>query len=115
MKERDLLTPIGACVLFGKSGEAVRRAIKEKLVDVPVVLPFNTKQTIPLIDLESARRYWLRHPRPSYYGNLERQLNEMRVNGMTIYQSAALSHFRVLHPYALMEGSAAVDQLHDED
>ena len=115
-KNVDVLTPLATCVLFGKSGEAVRRAVKERLVKSHMVLPFGTKQTIPLIDLDSARQYWVRHPRPAYLPNLEAQIDEMRLWGMTITKGGATTHYRVLHPYELMEwSSAAVDQLRDED
>ena len=111
--ERDVLTPLAASVLFGKSGEAVRRAVKEKQVKSPIALMFGAKP-IHLIDLDSARRYWLREPWPSYRRNLEQQLTEMRCNGMTIDYSGALTRYRVLHPYALIEWRL-VDQLDEED
>ena len=116
LKELDVLTPLAACVLFGKSGEAVRRAVKGRLVKSHMVLPFGTKQTIPLIDLDSARRYWVRHPRPAYLPNLEAEIDEMRRHGMTIGKSRATTHYRILHPYELMEWhETAVDQVHYED
>ena len=111
--ERDVLTPLAASVLFGKSGEAVRRAVKEKQVKSPIALLFGCeahpsdrpRQRPPIL----APRAW-----PSYRRNLEQELTEMRRNGITIYPSGAPNRYRVLHPYSLMEWRL-VDQLDEED
>ena len=113
---REVLTPLAASVLFGKSGEAVRRATAEGVVTSPCTLRFSDRP-IRLIDLESAIAYWHRSPRPEYSGPLRAALKEMRLNGMTFaaqegnYNDDSISDdplctFRLLHPFPLVECSA---------
>ena len=96
----DVLTPIAACELFGKSTEAVRRATSERLVEVPVVLQFGAN-AIPLIALDSAISYWLKGKRASYMPDLQPEIDRMRSCGITFTDSWEIEHFRVLHPGAL--------------
>ena len=105
---KDVLTPIAARVLFGKSGEAVRRATSEGFVTTSFVLEFSAKQVIRLIDLDSAKAYWLRGERPSYMESFSSELKRMQRNGITVSKSEARTHYRILHPYQLMlRGSLA--------
>ena len=103
----DVLSPIAASVLFGKSAEAVRRAVSEEHVESPFALQFGTK-AIRMIDLDSAKAYWMRSERPSYMESWSTEVERMRRNGVTVFRSEALTHFRILHPYQLMvSGSLA--------
>ena len=108
---REVLTPLAACVLFGKSGEAVRRATAEGHVTSPCELQFS-ERPIRLIDLGSAIAYWHRNPRPAYMGQLDAALAEMRLNGITFAAQVRnikdgtlsddpLCKLRILHPYPL--------------
>ena len=99
---KDVLTPVAARVLFGKSGEAVRRATSEGFVTTSFVLQFSVKQVIRLIDLESAKAYWLRGERASYMESFSAEVERMRLKGITVCKSDALTHYRILHPYPLM-------------
>ena len=96
----DVLTPIAACELFGKSTEAVRRATSERLVESSVALSFGANP-IPLIALDSAIAYWGKGKRPSYMPDLQPEIDRMRTCGITFTDSWAIEHFRVLHPFAL--------------
>ena len=110
---REVLTPLAASVLFGKSGEAVRRATAEGLVESPCALRFS-ERLIRLINLDSAIAYWHRNPWPAYLPPLEATLEHMRLNGLTFHaqlgdgvagtiEDDPLCHFRVLHPVPLVE------------
>lgn len=96
----DVLTPIAACELFGKSTEAVRRATTENLVESPVALHFGA-QPIHLLDLESALAYWAKRPRPAYFEPLQSAIDRMRGFGITFKDSGEIEHYRVLHPFKL--------------
>ena len=104
---KDVLSPIAASVLFGKSTEAVRRAISEGHVESPFALQFGSN-VIRMIDLDSAKAYWMRSERPSYLESWSSEVERMRRNGLTVYRSAALGRYRILHPFHLMiSGSQA--------
>ena len=96
----DVLTPAAAAVLFGRSDEAVRRAVAERLVDSPIALQFGV-QAIRLIELESARAYWMRSERPSYMEPFAAEVRRMRSCGITFTDSWEMDQFRVLHPFPL--------------
>ena len=100
--EKDVLTPIAASVLFGRSNEAVRRATSEGVVKTACVLEFSAKRRVRLIDLESAKSYWLRGERRSYRDSFEAEVQRMRGYGITFGRSAATTQFRILHPFPLM-------------
>ena len=110
-KPKDVLSPIAACVLFGKSSEAVRRATKEGHVKASFALEFSAKRTIHLIDLESAKAYWMRGERASYLGSLSAEIERMRFNGITVSKSDALTSYRILHPFQLMLSGSLAKQL----
>lgn len=110
---RDVLSPLAACVLFGRSGEAVRRATNEGLVKSPFSLAFTAKR-IRMIDLESALNYWGRDSRP-HEDSFKSELAEMRRQGITVCKSTALTSYRVLHPYPLMITGGQVDYLEDQE
>ena len=76
-KPIEVLAPLGACFLFGRSSEAVRRAVREGHVETPFSLKFSAKE-IRMIDLQSAIAYWADRP-PS-----DVQINEMRDNRITV-------------------------------
>ena len=82
-KPIEVLTPLGACFLFGRSGEAVRRAVREGHVETPFSLKFSAKE-IRMIDLQSAIAYWAEDPWPTYRTPLDVQINEMRDNRITV-------------------------------
>ena len=96
----DVLTPIAACELFGKSSEAVRRATSEGLVNSPVALQFGV-QPIHLLDLRSAIDYWARGPRAAYMESMEAAIDRMRGYGITFKDAWEIDHFRILHPHPL--------------
>ena len=96
----DVLTPVAASVLFGRSDEAVRRAVAEGLVHSPIALQFGV-QPIRLIDLESAKAYWMRSERPSYMGPFAAEIRRMRSYGITFTDSWKIDQYRVLHPFPL--------------
>ena len=109
-KEKDVLTPIAASVLFGRSNEAVRRATSEGHVTTACVLEFSAKRRVRLLNLESAKSYWLRGERPSYRESFEDEVQRMRLNGISFERSATATRFRILHPFPLMIlGSLAKD------
>ena len=110
---KDVLSPLAACVLFGRSGEAVRRATNEGLVKSPFSLAFTAKR-IRMIDLKSALDYWGRDGRP-HEDSFKSELAQMRRQGITVCQSAALTHYRILHPYPLMMKGRKVDYLRDQE
>ena len=97
----DVLTPVAAAVLFGKSDEAVRRAVAEGLVRSPVALQFFGTQPIKLIDLESAREYWMRARRPSWQEPFDREVERMRGCGITFNDTWEIERYHVLHPFPL--------------
>ena len=82
-KPIKVLTPLGACFLFGRSGEAVRRAVREGHVETPFSLKFSAKE-IRMIDLQSAIAYWAEVPWPTYSKPLDVQINEMHDTGITV-------------------------------
>ena len=109
-REIDVLTPLAASVLFGKSNEAVRRAAAEGHVKTSCVLEFSHKRRVRLLDLNSAKAYWLRGERPSFLEWFESEVEGMRRHGITFARSLALPHYRILHPEQLMKpGSLAKD------
>ena len=96
----DVLTPVAATVLFGRSDEAVRRAVAEGLVRSPIALHFGA-QPIRLIELESAKAYWMRTERPSYMEPFAAEVDRMRGCGITFTDAWEIDRYRVLHPYPL--------------
>ena len=96
----DVLTPVAACELFGKSSEAVRRATSEGLVNSPIALQFGA-QPIHMLDLRSAIAYWARGPRAAYMESIEAAIDRMRSCGITFTDSWGIDRYRVLHPHPL--------------
>ena len=89
-------------MLFGRSDEAVRRAISEELVEVPLKLHFGAKP-INLIALDSALAYWMRSARPGYMQPLKSELEQMRLYGAVITFPGGIDKYRVLHAFPLVE------------
>ena len=106
----QVLTPLAASVLFGRSGEAVRRAAREGHVRTRLALAFTAKQ-VRLLDLRSAVRYWAEDPWPSYREPLESALASMRRCGVTLRYAA--TDYEVLHPYPLAAMGDSIDHLSD--
>lgn len=96
----EVLTPIAASTLFGKSTEAVRRASREGRVRTRFELNFNGRDNIRCMDLESALHYWAEDPWPAYRGTLAQNLKDLRDFGMLIEVSGDV--YRVLHPWPLV-------------
>lgn len=97
---KDVLTPHAACELFGKSTEAVRRAVSEKHVKTPIALQFGSKP-IHLLDLESAKAYWARGPRAAYMEEFDGAVDRMRGCGITFTDEWGIDYYRILHPFPL--------------
>ncbi len=55
--EIEVLTPLGAAVLSGRTLGAVAKAVRERRVKAPVTLMFLGKE-IRLVELASALQYW---------------------------------------------------------
>ena len=108
----QVLTPLAACVLFGRSGEAVRRAAREGLVITRLALAFTSKQ-VRLLDLNSAVHYWGRGDRRKYRQRIEEEVTEMRNFGVTILYEE--TEYRVLHPYPLVPPQYTLNMADDLD
>ena len=86
----EVLTPRAAVQLFGKSTEAVHKALHNNRVCAAFDLWFTERRT-PMILLSSAIAYW---------GEPDAQtLDEMRENGLTLADSNVA--YNVLHPRPL--------------
>lgn len=94
---QEVLTPLAAAALFGKSGEAVRLAARLGHVHAPVSFYLGSKE-IRCIDLQSAIGYW----NGGGHKNIDADLEEMRFYGVTISDSSGLS-YKVLTPFAAMQ------------
>ena len=88
----ELLTPLAACELFGKSAPTVRRAVAEDHVYAPFTLNA-TGKPVSLIKLESAIAYW---GTPD-----EGLLNQMRDSGHVLSISGI--GYNVLSPKPLVD------------
>ena len=90
----EVLTPLAACRLFGKSPEAVRKAVRNGHVVVACDLRV-TDKTVGLIRLDSAISYW----GTQGSNDFDERLNEMRDNGqmMGIWGVG----YNILHPTPL--------------
>jgi len=113
--EREVLTPNATCMLFGKSTEAVRRALAEGHVQSPGELRFGVRP-IRLIDLNSAIAYWGRGLPAAY--SFEDELAKMRWYGVSIkayvhrddtLEDIPFSRYRVLHFEPLLSVSLLED------
>lgn len=89
-KNLELLTPLATAQLFGKSPEAVRKAIRVGHLLVAVSLSFTDKH-VGLIRLSSAIEHW---GEPD-----EEALDQMRENGLTLGDINVT--YNVLHPKPL--------------
>lgn len=117
----EVLTPIAACALFGKSAEAVRRAVAEGHVKSRFELRFGARP-IRLLDLDSAMKYWHRSSQPSLRP-IEDDLATMRFNSVVAcaqlmrdgaLEDDPLSCVRILHhtsllTYTLLDNSPPQD------
>lgn len=87
----EVLTPLAAKTLFGKSAEAVRKAVREQRVDAAFDL-WVTDKSVALIVLGSAINYW---------GQPDSEAVErMRENGQTISVDGV--GYNILHPTPLL-------------
>ncbi len=105
----DVLTPLAACALFGRSGEAVRRAAREGLVATPFSVAFTAKE-IRLIDLSSATAYWGADQR-SGHEPFKTEVDRMRDYGVVIQFDE--HQYAVLHPFPLIATGRQVGLLSD--
>ena len=76
----DVLTPLAASYLFGRSAEAVRTAARKGHVKSPFSFWFDGKE-IRMLDLESARAYWGTDNVTSRGQNVKHELDQMRLYG----------------------------------
>ena len=89
-KGLEVLTPRAAVQLFGKSAEAVHKALNNNRVWAAFELWFTERRT-PMILLSSAIAYW---------GEPDAQaLEKMRENGLTLADDNVV--YNVLHPRPL--------------
>ena len=92
----EVLTPIAACVLFGRSIDAVRTAAKRGHVASRFSMMFNAKQT-RFLDLRSAVAYW---GEQAYHAT---ELEHFRHMGFEFsFDWQPSQPYRVLHPYPLI-------------
>ena len=103
----DVLTPMAACVLFGRSGEAIRRACREGHVHTQLALAFTGKQ-IRLIDLKSAVNYWGDEAWP---GTIASQIEKMKLLGISIVHQGQV--YNVCHPFAIAAKGKNIDHMKD--
>ena len=109
MEPIEVLTPLAACVLFGRSGEAVRRAVRKGHVNTPFSLAFTAKE-VRMIDLRSAEGYWGTERRTGYEP-WETEVYRMRGYGVVIQVDE--TEYHVLHPYPLIATGNQVGLLPD--
>ena len=97
------MTPLACSVLFGRSGEAVRRAAREGHIRTRLALTLTAKK-VRLIDFESARDYWGSDQLDKH---AFRRLRRQAVLGLTIHGRT----YQVLHPHPTyhLDGSADWD------
>ena len=105
MEPIKVLTPIAACFLFGRSGEAVR----EGHVRTPFSLAFTAKE-VRLIDLRSAEAYWGTE-RGTGYEPWETEVDRMRGYGTVIQVHE--TEYAILHPYPLISTGTQAGLLPD--
>ena len=99
---KQVLTPLAAAVLFGRSGEAIRLAARAGQVETPVTIMLTEKE-VRCIDLESALSYWdFEKCRNDPGADLQLELDQMRSWGITVTDSSGLS-YRVLSPFPAMQ------------
>ena len=106
----QVLTPLGASYLFGRSGEAVRRAAREGHVRTRVALAFTAKQ-VRLLDLQSCINYWAEDPWPTHREPLDVALAQMRRYGITLRDG--MTDYEVLHSFPLAATGDSVKYLDD--
>ena len=97
-KEIEVITPLGAAVAFGKSGEAVRRAARVGHVRTQCSLMITGAQ-VRMLDLESAISYWKPKNHPERLLRLEQDLEYMRELAFTFRCPDSAEEFKVLHAF----------------
>ena len=95
-KVTDVLTPLAASYLFGRSGEAVRTAARKGHVASPFSFWFDGKE-IRMLDLKSALDYWGRDTAARGFKNLEDELQQMRSYGEHVTVDIFGDTYRILH------------------
>ena len=91
----DVLTPLAASYLFGRSGEAVRTAARKGHVASPFSFWFDGKE-IRMLALNSALDYWGREAASRGSRDLEDELREMRSYGKGLTVEICGDKYRVL-------------------
>ena len=92
---RELLTPLGARTLFGRSAEAIRKAVRLGHVTAECDLEFTDRKT-RLLRLDSALDYWGKGGDPDF----DQRLNEWRSDAHLLLIGGEI--WAVLHPTALV-------------
>ena len=77
----EVLTPLACSVLFGRSGEAVRRGARGGHIRTRLIVKLTSKP-IRLIDFESARDYWSPHELDMH---ALRRMRRQAVLGLTVH------------------------------
>ena len=90
----EVLTPLGASILFRRSGEAIRRAVREGYVESPFTISW-TGKNIRMIELESAEFYWCVNTDKSPQ-SYRQELFRMREDSVLL--TFGDKTYRVLHP-----------------
>ena len=96
----DVLTPIAASTLLGRSSEAVRTAARKGFVQTAFTLCVTGKE-VNLIRLDSALAYWGK-PTGRGFPDLDGEIERMRGLGVTISVDQVAS-YSILHPYPVAE------------
>ena len=91
----EVLTPLAASYLFGRSAEAVRTAVRKGHVASPFSFWFDGKE-IRMLDLDSALDYWGRHTASRGSRNLQSELREMRSYGEHVTVDIFGDKYRIL-------------------
>ena len=84
----EVITPLAAVVLFGRSGQAVRLASREGRVRTELVF-YLERHAVRFIELESAKAYWGKHLH-------ENELKAMQEKPIFLEFSGL--RYKVLHP-----------------
>ena len=98
----EVLTPLACSVLFGRSGEAVRRAAREGHIRTRLTVTLTAKK-VRLIDFESARDYWGSHELDKH---ALRRMRRQAVLGLTVH---GRTH-QVLHPHPVYRLDGSTDR-----
>ena len=94
-KFTEVLTPLAASYLFGRSAEAVRTAARKGHVASPFSFWFNGKE-MRMLDLNSALDYWGRDTASRGSRNLKDELRQMSLYGEGVTVEIFGDKYRIL-------------------